>query len=170
MECIVCQEEKELFHKLNSCIHSICIDCKTMMLSSSLCYDFIMGEKCIKCPQCREIEKIPYAVLFKKAENLDRDCYHLSNAIRSIESEHYILLKKLRMREQEIKQKEKENMELLEWINITHRICQPKRKGECNRGCISKKTKKITKTTRKCSNESCDNYSCRECDVCLMHN
>ena len=158
MECIICKEYKELFHNLTGCAHRVCNDCKECMLSSSLCYTVVIGEKCLKCPECREIEKMPYEVLLKKAKYMERDLYTLVNMLKSKEIENYELIKKKNKCEEE-----KGKMEGL--IKLFRR----KKSGECNCGCISKKTKKVTITRRRCSAVSCENYCCRACEVCLVH-
>ena len=162
MECIICKEYKELFHNLTGCAHRVCNNCKECMLSSSLCYTVVIGEKCLKCPECREIEKMPYEVLLKKAKYMERDLYTLVNMLKSKEIEH---------KNKRIKNVEKENRELLKLIKVNGSSSEVKRKksGECNCGCISKKTKKVTITRRRCSAVSCENYCCRACEVCLVH-
>ena len=170
MECVICQEEKiqVKFYKLNSCSHQVCNDCKKSMLLTPLCYTLIMGEKCIKCPVCREIEKMPYDRLVNKSKKLENEYVRLLNLLKCVEVD---LLKKIEKKDKKIKNIEKENRELLNFISVNLKTSQvkPKKTGECNCGCISKKTKKITITPRKCSTISCNNYCCRACDVCLVH-
>jgi len=170
MECVICQEEKVKvkFYKLNSCSHQVCKDCKNSMLSSPLCYTLILGEKCIKCPVCREVENMPYDVLLKKAKYMERDYVKLLDLLVCVELQYS---KEIEQKNKRIKNVEKENRELLKLIKVNGSSSEVKRKksGECNCGCISKKTKKVTITRRRCSGVSCENYCCRACEVCLVH-
>ena len=158
MECIICKEYKELFHNLNGCVHRVCTDCKECMLSSSLCYTVSIGERCLKCPECREIEKIPYEVLLTKAKYMERDFYTLANMLKTKEIENYRLLKKQKKCEEE-----KEEM-----LNLI-KVIRSKRTGKCSRECVSEKTHSIKRTSRICSNELCDKWCCKKCKVCKFH-
>jgi len=111
---------------------------------------------------------MPYDVLLKKAKYMERDYVKLLDLLVCVELQYS---KEIEQKNKRIKNVEKENRELLKLIKVNGSSSEVKRKksGECNCGCISKKTKKVTITRRRCSGVSCENYCCRACEVCLVH-